>query len=99
MSDHEILSTIPASALAAVPVPQLSRERPWAARARELEPTEGMWCDYAAWREWINDRMDKAVPGGCDFLDILSEGDGTLGLVDIHLYCLMCGRADGEASL
>ena len=30
-------------------------EMPWDARAKELEPTDGHYCHFAAWCEWFDE--------------------------------------------
>lgn len=65
------------------------RERPWAAKARELEEEEGMWADYAAWEMWIEGKLTDFYPeGSCWHPEQLWED---WGMGDrAALYCLMC---------
>lgn len=62
-------------------------ERPWHKRAVELEPKEGPYCDYVAWREWVAKRESELVDGG-DVLGSLDYQDA------INLYVLFCEVAD-----
>ena len=48
---------------------------PWGARADELEATEGPYCVYAAWREWIdawNERQSDNLQLDLDSVDKLA---------------------------
>jgi hypothetical protein len=60
--------------------------RPWHARSIELEPKEGPWCDYAAFREWFSAEENKLVDPG----DILALLDDDLGIDPINLYVIFC---------
>lgn len=45
---------------------------PWSKRAEELEPTEGPYCDYAAWCEWLeawNSEQSESIQVDLDTLD------------------------------
>lgn len=62
---------------------------PWDKRALELEPIEGTYCHYAAWKEWFeawNARQSSA------FLLDLTEVD------TVALYAAFCA-ACSECSL
>lgn len=51
---------------------ETSTVAPWDARSRELEATEGPYCVYAAWCEWIeawNDRQSDSFYMDLDSLD------------------------------
>lgn len=67
-------------------VPLEPRKRPWADRADELWEQEGMWCDYAAWKEWMGAKVDYEddVPI-CDMLS---------GVQSAYLYSAMCDLAE-----
>lgn len=54
---------------------------PWDKRASELEPSEGTYCHYAAWKEWLdawNARQSSALELDMDVLDMVA------------LYCAFC---------
>lgn len=57
------------------------RMRPWHKRARELEPTEFHYCDWAAFKEWFSNWECKL---GSDIIDSLEHPD------DINLYVILC---------
>lgn len=72
----------------ATPVPNDSC-RPWAKRADELFEREGMYADYAAWREWIANAISKDHD---DILDVLDEASPSA--YAIALYSIMCDLSD-----
>lgn len=67
--------------------------RPWSKRADELEPTEGVWADYAAFKEWLSAQETRLDAEG--MFDAINDSAGADG---VKLYCLMCDLADGAES-
>jgi hypothetical protein len=66
-------------------------KRPWNERATELEPTEGAWCDYAAWREWFTEQEGKIVTDSSDILTALEQDCNPDA---INLYTIFCNVFD-----
>lgn len=66
--------------------------RPWDARAIELEPKEGHYCDYVAFLEWFD---AKLAAGPWDCLRDIIEASEPNGMIPI--YTLMCDAYDQGA--
>lgn len=65
-------------------------ERPWGARAKELEATEGHWAGFAAFKEWFEQR-DRAINCRLSCLPILGSLDG---VQEVKLYEMFCDAID-----
>lgn len=66
--------------------------RPWDARAIELEPKEGHFCDYAAFLEWFDHKLST---GPWDCLRDTIEAVECNGMIPI--YSLFCDAYDQNA--
>lgn len=66
--------------------------RPWEARAIELEPTEGHYCDYVAFLEWFDRKLST---GPWDCLRDTIEAAEPNGMIPI--YSLFCDAYDQAA--
>lgn len=58
----------------------------WEARSRDLEPVDGPYCYYNAWREWVG-------RPGQDYFPAVWGGMGELERID--LFCLFVHAATG----
>ena len=66
-------------------------KRPWADKADELEPKEGVWCDFVAWRMWLEAQHGAGTATGTAILEHL---DRSFDHLDIALYCIFCDLYD-----
>lgn len=69
-------------------LPRIERATPWNARAKELEETEGPYCDYTAWEEWIRKQLGEFY--GCDSVwQPLDAFDEWMIAEKVALYAIM----------
>ncbi len=71
---------------------------PWDRRARELEAEHGPWAYYAAWKEWMNERMYEPCLWGkngqpcnnCFSCTVAVEWDAVDTMLEIAVFNAMC---------